>query len=73
MGESIHTLVHLYVDATLRRHFNAELVLINDFVWDVIEFESNVFRSFEWSVEVEIADVCRHELCPFGGYDAVEE
>ena len=72
--EEGHTyLFHLHINESLRRHFGAEVVLIDDFLWDVVDLESDVFRSLEWSIEVEIANVCCHKSCSFCGYDVVEE
>ena len=70
---SVHTFVCLHINFYLWRHFGAEPVLINDFVSDVVNFESNIFRLLKWSVEAEVANVCCHKSCSFGGYNAVEK
>ena len=46
--------------------------MISSGFWEVSDFDANVLRTFERSVEVEIADVNCHELGASCGDDAVE-
>jgi hypothetical protein len=47
-------------------------IFFDHFFWEVRDFDTNVLRTFEWSVEVEIANVNCHELGASRGDDAVE-
>lgn len=39
-----------------------ELIFVNDFLWDQFYVDAHVFRSFEWSFEVEIFHIGGHEM-----------
>ena len=58
-----HSLPHLDVHIFFRCCLIEEVVFFDDVVGDVAYFEPHIFVSCEWSVEVEVFDIHREELC----------
>jgi len=73
LWETIHTFLDEDIDVSICGSLLFEIVEGNDVVWYVRHFESHVFGANHWCVKIEIFDVNGHELCTFGGDDAVEE
>ena len=49
-----------------------EIVLVDEFLRDVTEFDPDIFSAVKWRAEVEVGDVITCKTCVFGGEDAVE-
>ena len=56
-GKAINATEDLCVDITVFGHYVFQILVVNDVVRQVTEFESHVLISWHWSVEVEVFDV----------------
>jgi hypothetical protein len=72
MRESVHAEDDYDVNTVVGFHEIAELVFIDDFLWYVGDFHSDIFGVLERSIEVEVGDVHGHEACGGGGNYTVE-
>ena len=73
MGESVHTKYYHDIDAFFGFHEIAELVFLDDFLWYVGDFHSDVFGAFERSVEVKVGDVRGHKTRGSSGNHTVKQ
>ncbi len=62
MGKTIHPLLNLDANPTIRSDNNAKVVVDNDFVGDDVKTETHVFRVWHGGVEVEIGKVDAQKL-----------
>jgi hypothetical protein len=72
LWEAVHAMSDLGVDVTLVNEW-AEVVVFEDVLGDVRDFNLHVLKVVHWSAEVEIFDVHCHEFGARGGDDTVEE
>ncbi len=54
--KAVHSIVNFKVDPTAV-HVDGEVVLVDEFLWNVADFYADVFRVIEWRAQVEIGDV----------------
>ena len=73
MWESLHALTHLNVKKSILGDFCLNIILADDVVRDIGNFDPHVFISFHWCVEIEILDVNFHVSVTACGDDAIEE
>jgi hypothetical protein len=72
LGESIASTANFKVDPAIA--VTSEEVVFNDeVIWNVGEFDTDIFRIWHGSVQVEVLDVNGAEAGAFSGEDAVEE
>lgn len=72
MFQSIHSFGDFKVYPAVSFIF-MELVFVDEILWDVREFNSDILWAIKWSAEVKVADVV---ACKFGGWagnDTVDE
>ena len=61
-----------YIYIPIGVYFFIQLVLFDDVIRHVRDFESHLFGSFHWRVQIEISDGNGREFGSFGRYGAVE-
>ena len=73
MSESVHALTHLDVNVSIIGDFFLKIILVDDVVGDIGNFDPHEFISFHWHVEIEIFDVDCHVSGTACGDDAIED
>ena len=56
-GKAIHAMVDLHVDVTVFGHYVFQIVVVNEVVRQVTEFESHILISLHWIVEIKVFGV----------------
>ena len=69
--EAVDAFVNFEVDPTIVCVFG-EVVLVDEFLWDIGESDADVFRMVERRAEIEVGDVKATHACLGGGEDIVE-
>ncbi len=72
MGKTIAALANFKVDPTVAV-CTCKLVFLNEFSWDVCDFDADIFRIGHWGIKVEILEVNGAEACAFAREHTVEE
>ena len=73
LREAVHAAFNLCVDPAVGSGFLFEIVVGDDIVGEVVEFEAHELASCHWGVQIEILYVNCHEFCVGCGDDTVEE
>ena len=73
MWETVHYPFDFYVYPSVGGEFFFKVVVGDNVLWEVAEFEAHVFATGHGCVQIEIFDVDCHELYIGRGDDAVEE
>ncbi len=63
LWKAVHPLLYLAVDVAIRGGFVAEIIVLDDVVWNVDDAQAHVFVSGHWGIEIKILDVHCHEFC----------
>ncbi len=72
MGKAVVTLADFNVNPSITVQ-SCELVFIDDLVWDVQDFDTNLFRLKHGHVKVEVLKIDGAKACTFLQEDTVEE
>ena len=73
MWESIHALTNLDVNISVLGDFCLKIVLVDDVVSNISNFDPHVFISFHCCAEIEILDVDSYVSGPSCGDDTIAE
>ena len=73
MGESVHAPSDFDIDLAVFGDLRPEIILLDDVVGDVGNFETHVFETLHRSHQVKILDVDRHVSCARSGNDTIED
>jgi hypothetical protein len=72
LGQAVATLADFEVNPSITVQ-TCELVFVNELVWDVQDFDANVFRLEHGRVELEVLNVDGAKVCTFLREYTVEE
>jgi len=72
LGKTIAALANFEVDSTVAV-CTCKLVLLNEFSWDVCDYDADIFRIGHWGIKVEILEVDGAEVHTFAREHTVEE
>jgi hypothetical protein len=72
LGKAITAMVNFEVNPTITLA-TLEFVLLNEFHWNVYNFDVDIFRVRHWSVEVKVLEVDGAETCTWARKHAVEK
>ena len=72
LGKTIAVLANLEVDPTIAVS-TRKLVFLNEFRWDVCDFDADVLRVRHWGIKVEVLEVYGPEVCTFAREHTVEQ
>ena len=72
LGKTIAVLANLEVDPTIAVS-TRKLVFLNEFRWDVCDFDADVLRVRHWGIKVEVLEVYGPEVCAFAREHTVEQ
>jgi hypothetical protein len=70
--KAITALANFEVDPTIAVSIG-KLVFLNEFCWDVCDFDADILRIGHWGIEVEVLEVDGAEACAFAREHTVEE
>ena len=71
LGQAVHAFSYFEVDETIVGQ-GAEVVLVDNFLRDLVEREAHVFVPVKGCFEVDFFDIGGHEACPGGQNSAIE-
>ncbi len=72
LGKAIAAAVNFEVDPTFAVS-TRKLVLVNEFCWDVCDFDVDILRIGHWGIEVEVLEVDGAESRAFAREETVEQ
>ncbi len=72
LGKAITALANFEVNPTVTL-VTLKFVLLNEFCWNVCNFDADIFRVRHWSIEVEVLEVNGAEMCAWARKHAVEK
>jgi len=72
LGKAIAAAANFEVDPAIAV-CTCKLVFLNEFIWDVGDFNADIFRIGHWGVKVEVLEVDGAEAHAFAREHAVEE
>ena len=50
-----------------------KVVIVDEFLWDLVDMNADIFWAIERRFEVEVGDICCEKFCILSGADAVED
>ena len=72
MGKTIATAANFEVDPAVAV-CTGKLVFLNEFGWNVCDFDADIFRIGHWGIKVEVLEVNGAEACTFAREHTVEQ
>ncbi len=72
LGKAIASAANFEVDPTVAVS-TRKLVLVNEFCWDVCDFDADILRIGHWGIQEEVLEVDGAESCAIAREDTVEQ
>jgi hypothetical protein len=72
LGKAVTALANFEVDPTVAVS-TCKVVFLNEFRWDVCDFDVDILRVGHWGIEVEVLEADGAEACAFAREHTVEE